>query len=130
MRPMIKWGLLAAGLLLALILGIAGAAWYGLNSLADHETVGMALERVRGDAPLREALGESVEAGILFSGNFKINGSKGSADYSVDISGSRGAGRMYVEAVKRFGVWELRALAVEVDGQRRLLLDQGEEPPP
>ncbi|MCB1560130.1 MAG: hypothetical protein KDI75_03380 [Xanthomonadales bacterium] len=130
MRPMIKWGLLAAGLLLVLMLGMAGAAWYGLKALADHETVDMALQHVRSDMPLREALGEPIEAGMLFSGSFRVNGNNGSADYSVDITGSRGTGRMYVDAVKRLGAWQLRALAVEVDGQRHLLLDQGRKPPP
>lgn len=123
MRPMIKWGLLAAALLLVLLLGVAGAAWYGLKSLASHETVDMALDHIRQDTPLREALGEPIEAGVLFSGSFKVDGGKGRADYSVDISGSRDRGRMHVEARKRLGAWELLALAVEVDGHRRVLLD-------
>lgn len=124
MRPMMKWGLLAAGLLVLLVLGVAGAAWYGLKSLASHETVDLALDHIRRDAPLREALGEPIEAGLLFSGSFKVDGSKGRADYSVDISGSRERARMFVEARKRLGAWELRALAVEMDGHRRVLLDE------
>jgi hypothetical protein len=62
-------------------------------------------------------LGEPIELGFWISGSINISGPTGNADFSVPLSGPKGAGRLYIVGEKSAGKWSFDLLEVEIDGR-------------
>ena len=97
-----------------MFLGIGGAFFAFRNVGIQDE----AMDRVRANPAVVEALGEPIEMGWMMSGSVNIETDGGEADYSMPISGPNGEGRMYVDAERIDGVWRFDELYVRVDGER------------
>jgi Cytochrome oxidase complex assembly protein 1 len=64
---------------------------------------------------VRDLIGEPIKPGWLISGQLKINGRTGEANFFIPISGPRGRGTIHVVAYKD-GVWHFTSLQVSPEG--------------
>lgn len=106
MRPNLLFKL-AFPLLAALGLG----GW--VLFLHGHDATALALERVRAEPELVEALGEPVELGLFTLGKY----SSGDLSLTLPVSGPRASGKVLAAASDEGGTWKLLRLTVSVDGQ-------------
>lgn len=63
-----------------------------------------------------------------FAGSIKLNGSAGSAEFSVPLKGPAGHGTLYVTATKSADRWRYTVLEVAVEGREErvdLMPEQG-----
>ena len=84
-----------------------------------------AVAQVKAHPAIQEAIGTPIEEGMLMTGNININGSSGSADISIPVSGPDGKATIYAVATKSGGTWAFSTLSVEMkaDGKRIDLLE-------
>jgi len=81
-----------------------------------------ALLIARENTAVIERLGEPIEPGLIVMGTINVNGGSGYANYSFWISGPKGEGELYVEAVKQYGNWNFIDLAVVIEGEEPIKL--------
>ncbi|MCH9649321.1 MAG: cytochrome c oxidase assembly factor 1 family protein [Deltaproteobacteria bacterium] len=107
--------------------GVLGAGFFGVVKGSDVYRDALALAETH---PLViESLGEPIATGWQFQGSVNLEGNRGTADFSVPISGPKGSGRLYVEAEKRVGEWSYHRLEIELeDGSRLQLLEDSPLP--
>ncbi len=107
--------------------GVLGAGFFGVVKGSDVYRDALAL--VETHPLVIESLGEPIATGWQFQGSVNLEGSGGTADFSLPISGPKGSGRLYVEAEKWAGEWTYHRLEIVVDdGTRLQLLEQAPLP--
>jgi hypothetical protein len=74
------------------------------------------LAQARANPQVIEKFGHPIEPGWFASGSIQTNGSSGTADLSIPISGPKAKGAIYVAAKKSAGKWSFETLEVEVQG--------------
>ncbi|MDO9306593.1 MAG: cytochrome c oxidase assembly factor Coa1 family protein, partial [Mesorhizobium sp.] len=75
------------------------------------------MELINSDEQVKQVLGDDIAAGFWVWGNISVSaGGTGRAELSIPLSGSKGAGSAYVQAVKTGGAWDLLLLVVRADG--------------
>jgi len=79
-----------------------------------------AIARAAANVQVRDQVGDPMKAGWFIFGDLKYNGSSGSANFSIPISGPRGKGRIRVVAYKN-QVWRFTYLQVYVLGQSQAI---------
>ena len=85
------------------------------SSLMRHSApVSMALERLHHNPQAVALLGEPIKLGFPM-GSMIEDGVQGCALLHVAVTGSRSAGRMYIDAKRDFGKWRLNRLELETD---------------
>ncbi len=113
-----KW-VVPVGCLLPLVLG-AGIVFLVasliLGAIKSSDPYTQALARARADDRVKALLGEPIQPGFWASGNFQVNGSSGSADFSIPLSGPKSSATLYVTAVKAAGRWQFTNLEVAPKG--------------
>ena len=117
-----KWAA-PSGCLLVVLLAFGGCVALMTTAVGMMKNTGayeQALERVKSNPDAIALLGEPIEASWMISGNVHEDGAVGEANYSVPVSGPRGAGTLYVEARKSTGRWtfEVLTLVPQGDGER------------
>ncbi len=65
-------------------------------------------------------LGTPISTGMPF-GSISVNGASGRADLTFTATGPKGGGRVFLEAVKKQGVWSITRLAVKVDDREGVI---------
>lgn len=90
-----------------------------------------AFARAAADPAVIRALGSPVKAGLFFSGHIEVNGPSGRAELAIPLSGPKGKGTLYVEAVKSAGEWHFPVLVVQLSGtgERIDLREKTPKPP-
>jgi len=122
-----KWfvpvGCLSLILLLCAFVAFVATAASGMMKSSDAYREG--LSRAQASAEVTDAVGSPVEAGWFTSGSVNVSGSTGEAHLEIPISGSKGKGKIFVEATKSAGEWHYSKLEVLVlsSGERIDLLD-------
>ena len=117
-KPWIKWVVLGcSGLILLVVLGVAGVVSLVMGSLKQSDAYKEALAAVRSNPAAVEALGEPIEPGFFLSGSVNVTGPAGEAVLSIPLHGPRGKGTLYLEATKRAGRWEYSLLELAVAGK-------------
>ncbi|HZR86179.1 MAG TPA: cytochrome c oxidase assembly factor Coa1 family protein [Bradyrhizobium sp.] len=111
------WGVVIWLGAVALFGGVFGGTFYLLKN-SDAYQLGVA--RLQANAEAMNALGAPISTGIPF-GKIAINGASGRAALSFSVTGSKAAGRLFLEAVKKDGVWSLTALKLKMDGRDDLI---------
>jgi|ERR1700722_2517682 len=109
-----RWKIPLGCLILVLLVG--GFIALLLTSFHSSDAYNQAMARAAADPQVRAQVGEPIQPGWLISGQLKVNGSTGSADFSIPVSGPRGKGTIRVVAVKSDGVWRFTTLLVNVEG--------------
>lgn len=125
MRPAGVGMLVAAGCLGAVLLVAAAVGGFGYLLFGSMRRSGAyqdALRALRGHPAAREVLGEPMEAGWLTTGNINVTPAAGEAKLAIPVSGPRGRGTLYVEAVKRAGKWQMNLLELAPSAGARINL--------
>jgi hypothetical protein len=112
-----KWLLPSIFFLLLLIgAGFAVAFISSINTaLKSSEPYKMALMSVKTNPQVIDALGEPIVASFWFSGNIKLSGSSGSAEFRIPISGPKAEASIDFIAKKSDEKWRFSRLVVELN---------------
>lgn len=96
----------------------------GVSALKGSEPYVMALDRVRNDAEVQEALGEPIkEASFMPMGNFEQKNDSGKAEFQFDVAGPKGKAHVKTRAVMDSGKWTTTELEVDVVGGKTITLE-------
>jgi hypothetical protein len=120
----------AIGCLGVLVLGafVAGLGFVIFGSMRQSGAYQDAMRTLRGDPRAIEALGQPIEEGWFVSGSINVSGPSGEASLAIPVSGPRGKGRLYVESIKRGGLWRMRLLELAPPSGPRIDLLEGAAP--
>jgi hypothetical protein len=92
------------------------ASFLGAFALLKHsEAYKMGVAQLQSSPLATNAFGTPITAGNP-SGSISTENSDGKAALTFPISGPKGSGTAFVEAVKKAGVWSLTRLAYKIDG--------------
>ena len=82
--------------------------------IKNSEVYQTAVSETQAEPAVIGALGVPIEAGLFVTGNIQINGSTGTADLAIPVSGPDGNATIYVIAEKWAGEWQYSTLKVRV----------------
>jgi len=101
--------------LLVCTVGFAVAIFFGVSTaMKSSEPYSMALEMVRADQRVTDAMGTPIEAGRFVMGSINVSGGSGQANLSIPVEGPLKEGEISVEANKRHGMWEMDHLSIKI----------------
>lgn len=103
-----------------LIFGIAAAS-------KSSEPYQEGLLAAQQDQRVITALGEPLKDGFMPSGSIEISGERGQAQLSVPLQGSRGRGKLHIEAVLYAGQWQYTTLLVSPENGEPIDLTEAAE---
>lgn len=113
-----KLFLIITGLLVAcgflMIIFIGGIIMAVMTMIKKSEPYQVAMGKVQQDEQIIQYLGEPIEPGWFITGNIKLSNDSGNANIQIPISGSHGAGTLYVEAEKEFGKWDYKRVVCHI----------------
>jgi hypothetical protein len=107
------WGVVIWLGAIALFGTIFGGAFYLLRH---SEAYQLAESRLQASTQAADALGAPISTGYPM-GSITTNGATGRAILSFSATGTKAAGQIYLEAIKKDGVWSLTKLTLKVDGR-------------
>ena len=107
------WGVVLWLGAIVLFGGIFGTVFSVLKSSDAYQ---LGVSRLQANAAAVSALGAPISAGIP-SGKISVSGSSGQAGLNFSVTGTKAAGHVVLEAVKKEGVWSLTTLKLKVDGR-------------
>lgn len=107
------WGVVIWLGAIALFGGIFGGTFYLLKN---SEAYQLGVSRLQANTQAMTALGAPISTGIPF-GQIAINGASGRAALNFSVTGSKATGRLFLEAIKKDGVWSLTNLKLKIDGR-------------
>ncbi|KFN51314.1 cytochrome c oxidase assembly factor Coa1 family protein [Arenimonas composti] len=124
-----KWAAPGGCLLLVLLAIGSCAALFGgiLGVMKSSGAYGQGVERAQQHPAAIAALGAPITAGWMLQGQFNDSGDSGNANYTLPLTGPKGAGTLHVRAVKLEGVWYFRRLELRPEGGDRIELLSPEE---
>ncbi len=111
------------------VLVLGGAIVGGVFQILKHsEAYEMAAARLQSSPAATNVLGSPISTGTPF-GEVRVSGGSGRANLNFSASGPKAAGVVFVEAVKRDGVWMITHLALKLnDGGKVIDLIDGSKP--
>jgi hypothetical protein len=107
------WGLVIWLGAIALFGGVFGLAFYLLKN---SEAYQLAVSRLQANTVAVSALGSPISTGMP-SGKISTEGASGHAELNFSVTGTKAAGELQVEALKKDGVWSLTTLKLKIDGR-------------
>lgn len=108
---LIVTGMLCIAGFIALLFGMINGM---MRSSEPYQT---AMQRAQAQPQVVAALGEPIETGWFVQGNISTQGTQGSADLAIPLSGPRGKGVLYVVGEQTAGQWHYEVMLVRVPGQ-------------
>ena len=97
---------------IALFGGIFGGTFYLLRYSEPYE---LGTSTLRASTEAADALGAPISTGFPM-GSISTNGATGRAILSFSATGTKAAGRVFLEAIKKDGRWSITKLTLKVDG--------------
>jgi len=98
-----------------------GCVFGGTFYLLGHsEAYRLGTSTLQASTEASTVLGAPISTGIP-SGTISINGTGGRAMLSFSATGTKAAGQVFVEAIKKDGAWSLTKLTIRVDGSDRVI---------
>jgi hypothetical protein len=94
-----------------------GGIFFGLKHSAAYE---MAVAKLQANPLAVNILGSPISTGMPF-GAISFNGSSGMAGLSFSATGPKAAGVVFVEAVKKDGVWSIRRLTLKLNDSGKVI---------
>ncbi len=115
-----RWALAGVAVWLgALVLG--GAIVGGVFQILKHsEAYQMAVAKLEASPVATSMLGSPISTGTPF-GQVSINGASGRAELNFSATGPKAAGVVFVEAIKRDGVWSITHLTLKLDDSGKVI---------
>ena len=104
------------------VIWIGAIVFYGglfgglVHLLTNSEAYKLGVSRLQASPEAANILGAPISAGFP-SGSISITGSSGRAALSFSATGAKAKGRVFLEAIKKEGIWSIRRLTLKVDGQ-------------
>jgi len=90
-----------------------------------------AYRRAQNSPQVQAVLGTPVEAGWMLQGSVNYENGAGTADFTVPLTGSKGAGSLVAKADKKVGeAWQYSVLEVQIPGQAAIDLKAPPQPAP
>jgi hypothetical protein len=106
------WGIVIWIAAIGLFGGLIGGSFY----LFGHsEAYALAVSKLQASPEAASVLGTPISTGTPF-GSISVTPTSGRAVLSFSATGSKATGRVFLEAIKKDGVWSLRNLALKVEG--------------
>jgi TonB family protein len=119
------------GLILGVVALAGGGVLVAMSAIKSSDVYRGALKVAQTHPVARERLGEPVVDGWFVTGNVKVDGTGGSADFGIPVSGPKSSGTLHVRAVSPDGAWMYERLDLSVkDGGTVSLLDRNVVHPP
>jgi hypothetical protein len=115
-----QWAIWGAVVWLGFIVlfgGVFGGVFYALRHSDAYE---LGSSRIQASAEVANVLGAPISTGYP-AGSISTNPTGGRAALSFSATGTKATGSVYLEAVKKDGVWSLTRLTLKVDGQDRVI---------
>jgi Cytochrome oxidase complex assembly protein 1 len=109
-----KWAIWGAIIWIAVVVffgGVVGGVFHLLKHSAAYE---MAVAKLETSPIATNVLGSPIATGTPF-GNISFNGAEGKAELNFSATGPKAAGVVFVEAVKKNGVWSITRLALKLN---------------
>jgi hypothetical protein len=94
-----------------------GGIFFGLKHSAAYE---MAVAKLQADPVAVNVLGSPISIGTPY-GEISVDGSSGKAELSFSATGPKAAGVVFVEAVKKEGVWSITRLAFKLNDSDKVI---------
>lgn len=108
--------------ILALVITVVilggGGFWAIFGVLHNAEPTRMAMATAQASPLLAAELGTPLKFGWLVTGNIQVQGSGGHAEISFSVSGPDGKGTISSEATRKAGVWTLKTLNLNKEGDK------------
>ena len=99
------------------VIALAGGGFGGVFYFFKHsEAYQLGVSKLQASPVATNLLGAPISAGFPF-GEISINGASGRAALNFAASGPRATGMVFLEAVKKDGVWTITRLALKLDGR-------------
>ncbi|MGO9356294.1 MAG: cytochrome c oxidase assembly factor Coa1 family protein [Xanthobacteraceae bacterium] len=112
------WGVVVWLGSITLFSGFMGSIFY---MLSHSEAYRLGAARLQASTEAANALGTPISTGFAM-GSVSTSGAGGRAALSFSASGPKATGHVFLEAVRKDGVWSLTRLTLKVDG-RDVLID-------
>ncbi len=112
------WGVVVWLGSITLFSGFMGSIFY---MLSHSEAYRLGAARLQASTEASNALGTPISTGFAM-GSVSTSGAGGRAALSFSASGPKATGHVFLEAVRKDGVWSLTRLTLKVDG-RDVLID-------
>jgi len=84
--------------------------------LKNSEAYQIGVMRLQANSEAVNALGAPISTGTPF-GKISINGASGQAVLDFSVTGTKATGHVFLEALKKDGVWSFQALKLKIDGR-------------
>lgn len=101
---------------------VAGIFFLVFGALKSSPVYTRALAAAQSDARVTQALGEPIQPGWYVMGSLEEQGLSGDATLTIPISGPRKGGTLFASARKQNGAWQFYTLAVQVDGDDKVIV--------
>lgn len=109
------WGVVILIGSLLLFAGIFGGIFYGFKHSAAYQ---LGAEKLRASCVAAAVLGTPITTGFPY-GNINVSGGSGTAVLNFSATGPKGSGQVFLEAVKKHGVWSIRKMMLKPDGSKQ-----------
>jgi hypothetical protein len=93
--------------------GIFGGTFFLLRYSQAYE---LGASKLRASTEAADALGAPISTGFPL-GSISINGTAGRATLSFSATGTKARGQVFLEAMKKDGIWSLTKLTLKVEGR-------------
>jgi hypothetical protein len=111
------WGAVVWIAAIALLGGLVGGTFFLLRH---SEAYRLGVSRLQSSPIATNLLGTPISTGNA-TGSISVRGSSGKAALSFSASGPRASGVVFLQAIKRNGVWSLTQLALKLNGSDKLI---------
>jgi hypothetical protein len=110
------WAIWGAVIWIGVIVFYGGLFGGLFHLLTDSEAYKLGVSRLQASPEAANILGAPISADFP-SGSISITGSSGKAALSFSATGAKAKGRVFLEAMKKEGIWSIRRLRLKVEGQ-------------
>jgi len=110
------WAIWGAIIWLGGIALFGGGIGAGLYAFRHSEAYKLGVSTLQASPVATNVLGTPISTGFP-TGKIAFNGASGTAILSFSASGPKAAGVVFLEAVKKDGVWQITRLALKLDGR-------------
>ena len=124
----LKWILVGCGTVVLIgVLGIAGCLIFVLTVIKGTDAYKMSENFIRGNAAVKESLGDVKDFGFMPMGSTAISTGGGRSSLEIQVNGSKGSGAVVIELSKPSnGDWKINEAWLQKDGKEKRIDAPGE----